>query len=1245
MQSELKKILEIGFNTFPKNAGETGRFVFDQALNRKQQGLVDDEAAMNVEEKKENEAIKRKAESLKVQAANANLDGETKEVINRLLQKSVDPWNAEDFTALGYQNKVADLLSKDVTPEAAATFRGEVKKLEEEDDSWSTIFTIQRSVRKKIQDLQYRTESYTEIVKTPKGKTEFQALLKQVRKLNKDDDSVDRSLKRKLTELTTGTGPVLTDAASKQIYEVRPFSDDLKTVMAKHKGAIEGPGATGKANFRTLLALKKEESRIEFQMTRLCEELDAIINKNLSKVRLKTAKQKVLEDDSELIGITLKEGTEIEYNDPADPSMTGTRKTAKIKRITFDEHNIRDKNGKMVDKSLGIPHIHMENGADLTLGRFKKWVDATDATEKINSVEEIERATGMAAYGIKLEEGMMLSYPRRHRATDASPVETTMMHVTVKEINGATRRIRFDQPVLFNPGFPTGTDYDFRESLTFGEFVKWKHRYEVEKSVSLDEVRKLLIKHNELENKFYGIEAKDNLPIRLDKVESKFEELEYPDEVGSKYLIIDQDAESVTVDAFGKMSFSEFFYWVKNNHVRRVDKKKSSAVINSDKEKKLEKETVDTHEKDIIKTKERAGEEQQERAIADAERRAAGSVIETMKDVWFTTTFLSMKDLWNMGKEVLEFMKRKHERRSKGRYSQVGSRLPWVLGTEFERVKQAAENEEAGKYKEAMEHWSIEKVKTTLHRTTSKDEAKACLQVLVHKGEVRWDDHEMWDTLNKLTARYTLRGAELFIPKPENMPQGKSGENMALKALDALYGEGTGNEWFMDNTSKYNSIKNNFEYEFKQLENDPKGTGGPAGELFNMLTAWREGEYVNPQKYEAMLDGAIKFGKMNAEQKMFYIIAGVITRQGDDPLNGRHNPHGETLLHIDRVAELNSKYCPQFPMLDYFTQEEVPDYSLIDPKTGKYGKMRKFNFSDYEKWAHMYFWKEYEKGKPGAQFSAFMWEKALLADSTRTRISKGIRNAEGMDHDDMHLYGPPLSLTEIDSLLAPQSGNKKYLTNEGYMNVYQGYNQYIVSLSYTIENATDDAERQKRMATLKDLINGFVIFDATLDGRRFKDKGSGVARLDNSHYEKGTVVDGACPLRVHQLQLQNLVVKIGRAYGQDWDQWLYKKKTGSMLDDKEKQKQQAYERKLDGLKTLIPELLEQDNGEKAMAVIKEMRTKGELDTHKGGSIDVDALRGSPSSRRPPMGEYREMLRKGREWELEHMRKGGHGGGH
>lgn len=1214
------------FQKFAADAGYPSRMVAQVAAPAAGGGVEDEEAETpaGADEAEREARLAREAEERRREArrnrremehriAAADFSDDTKELMRECLVSSIADEKTERV------NLVEDLLDRRIDE---ARFRYQLDAMQREDDSWSVIFHTQREIRKQIWALQWRTESYIEYI--PRGKEKFESLLKGARSLNCQDDTLDRSLKRELSRLTEareGTAALLHPEQAREIYNADPVKEGPEKTLKKYRTIIESAEG-GRLVYKRLLAYKKEEMRIERQFNQLYNSFENIVVQNLQKARSKAERERLVKMASRTVGITLKPGTKIKFDYPDILQLGADKDTVTITEVTFDPVQIRDpKTGKVIDQINGAPIVHLDNGAALPIGRFKKWIDVAGGVEQVSSLEDAEQLLELNDYGIKIKEGMELFYPKRTR-NERGDLEVHPAYVRITAISG--NRIKFSEPVLFQPGY-AGIDKDeMRQELSIDEFVKWWRRYEVEASVDLEELRQNLRIFNKNVNKAYGKNEKENPPILV----QQGEQIRYPDESGTKYVILNVD-DGVTLNNGERFAYPEFFYWVKNNNIERIPER--DKTVEEVKDERERDEFVESAKKETESAAEEAraqGEKRYADIKKDAKKRAAGSFIEKLKETWFQTQFLSVRDLWNMIKEVVEFVKRKHERRSKGRYGQVGSRLPWVIGPEFERVKQSAENEEVNKYKEAMEQWSVEKVKRTLHDTNSKDIAKACILTLLHHGEMRWDDQHFWKTLNRLTARYTLRGAELYIPEAHLIPPGQSGEDMVEPAINALWGAGQGSSWFQENISKYNSNKNNFEYEFKNLEADPKGTGGPSGECERLLKVWRDGGYVNPQKYEEMIDGAIKYGKMSAEDKMFFIIAGCVMRQGKDP-------HGETLLSLDRPGELDSKYLNQFPLLDFFTQGRVVDYTLWDetkdngpgkPKGG-WGKKRKFQLRDYEHWKNEYFPNDFEACKPGKQFSRFMWEVMLMDEMVRTRISKGIRNAENMDHDDAHLYIPPTTPTEVDSITTGPTGQKKYFTNAGYANGLAGFNQYIVALSYSLEEETDEDRKKDKSTALRDTINAFIRYDAILDNRFLKADGDKRARLDDRHMQRASIVDfsDGCKLQVHRDQLRNLVLEIGKAYGQDWHTWLYGQKTGSYFDPKEKQKQDEYERRLDSLKDMISRLYAQDNGKKILDIVRRMRARAEVNDK-----DPFALRGLTASKRPPRDEILKLRQQARE---------------
>lgn len=1235
----------------------------DESNNQAEQEEAEQQAEQQQAEEERRERRQRQASQIE----QASLSQRTK----RLMRESLASDNTER------QNLVDEVLNGQKTE---AEFLRRIDVIETQDASWEHIFTTQRGIRKKIQQLQWKTESYLQLTR---NKTKYEPLIKNIRKLNRDDDMHDRELRKELFALTISASPpgpnqILQPNEAREMYEIDPLRDEVgfRRIMNKYKPRIETL-PKGNRLFKRLETFKNYERDIERRFQTLEDELVKIIQQSIDKINKKKEKERIKKILSASTGIRIQDGVEIEFDDPGNLVLPPGVTTIKIARVDFDDVSIYDSEGRHIDTRLGIPHIELSNGARMTPARFKKWSDGANAREKINTVQEVEVATGLSLFSLKIHKGMELSYPRKKRNERGETIDEPQA-VRIQDINEATREITFSAPVFFQPGLHESDPDEMRTRMNFGEFVKWWHRYEVEKSVGLHELQQLLKQYNDIDNQMHGIEPAENLPILVEKNEKlRSTELE------KDFVIKNIEADGVVLENGEKFSFPAFFYWVKNFDVMKVSGGEGShagagaagglagtgAGGGADDAHGAEaggdhgagEHGKDGHGEDAHKRP-----PPEEEVITD-DRGFFGKIA----DVWYKTTLLSFKDIWTIGHEVKEFIKRRHERRSKGRVGLVGKRLPGLMGSEFERIYRSSESEEVSKFKEALEKEDIDRVKHMLYRTTNIDVAKACIMTLTHKGEMRWDDHHLYGTLNKLTARHTLRGAELFIP--HHIPRGKTGEDMARDAIDALWGKGIASEWFMENTSKYNSHKKEFEYKFKQLENDPKGIGGPIGECKMMLAKWRRGEYVNPMEFEAMIDGAFKWGKMTAETKMFFIIAGVLYRQGD-------KEDGETLLSFDRIGELDSLYSNIFPLIDFFTQKYIYDENMWDATKGKWGKSRKLKLEDLRDYAELYFPNDFKNGEPQEEFSRFMWEIMEMDHSVRVRMDKGIRNAENMDHDDAHFIIPlaiPKQIIEFTG--SPTGGQKKFFTDRGYMNAYVGFNQYIITLAHLIQDlkkkeqgfiekerhATTPEQKQdaqeklaehrdllkaKRNA-LRDVINSFIQYDAILSNiyKKAGSDASRFARLDKSHYESVSVVDSSNTVGVYQKQMRNLVSEIGDLYlkndpnfGPDAIRSLYETKpTGSMLDKEEKKNQLDFELKLEKAFTQLSNKMQDEEADKAIDIIMKRfeRSRPYEKDKEAEKNQPDALRLIPDCPRPRPEEIEKLEKEYEE------RKKKRGGGH
>lgn len=561
---------------------------------------------------------------------------------------------------------------------------------------------------------------------------------------------------------------------------------------------------------------------------------------------------------------------------------------------------------------------------------------------------------------------------------------------------------------------------------------------------------------------------------------------------------------------------------------------------------------------------------------------ATGSVSEThtphrgyLGKLWQESRFLAVDDIIGLGKSVYEHYERRWHRRSKEKFSTVGKGLPFSYGTEMSRIKQQAEDEEVHQNQEAMEHWGIDQIVEALKEAQNPDQLKACFEVLMKKGHIRWDDCHMWQALNKWVPDY------LAIPIPENhnpyardKNTNKTGFEYIEKAIDYLWGESTYQEWKEQNDSNFNhKVKENFEHG-KQLEGDPKvdpeGKGGVDFELRRLLANHKNGDYVDPHAYEGLLHFIIEYGKGSGpETKLYYIIEG---------LTAENPKTHETIIPLERLSSINSEYCNAFPMLDYLTKKDVADPNSPNGK-------RPWTLADFKAWAK--YWDEgSEPGKenmPNKRVSDHIWNYALTDRKTILRNNKGIRSAEKMDHDDAHIIIPLTDETTVARACQSTTGAKSYFTQEGYGNAFPGYNQYIKTLG----------ERADKPKLIK-AIRSFVIFESIMDSRYKKEDDKTYARLGGEVWKRGSVVDD-WPAITHKKQLYGVIEATAQAYGNPKLLDIVAKmqeKTGSMEDKTEKQHQSQVQKALDEFGEEFEKTVRGDRCQKLLSVINNANLRG-----------------------------------------------------
>lgn len=538
-----------------------------------------------------------------------------------------------------------------------------------------------------------------------------------------------------------------------------------------------------------------------------------------------------------------------------------------------------------------------------------------------------------------------------------------------------------------------------------------------------------------------------------------------------------------------------------------------------------------------------------------------------LQGLWRQTRVLSLSDIWNLGKTCYEYHDRRFRRNQQAKFSDVAKDVKY-FAPEMKRINQQAENEQVNQYKEAMEQMGIWQIQDILRDTNDRDELKACFNVLATKGQIRWDDIAMWQAVNRFTA------SKYYIPIPTNgdpativdKKTGRTGMDFMELALDSMWGEGQFSGWFSENKSAYKSgIQKHYE-KGKELEGVQ---GGHNKRLEALLYKHKSGEYVDAQEYEGLIEHSINAGKSDGEGKFYYMVEGVAAK----------NKYGRTIMSFDRIAHLNSEMLAKFPFLEHMCSA---------PGRPKDGISYKLTRDDFELWQ-----REFDKDnsmncKPNQHVVDFLWKNVIPSNGNITRCNKDLRNADNLDHDDMHMFLPVVTTSIITSVCQTVGGGgKELLTKEGYMNGYAGFSQYFKVL----------AENGKRKV-LAQAVKSYVRFDSIMQNKFQRNK-TGFARMDEGLMDKSVIVSEFAPRHYIQ-QLNPLVHSILEAYiydlpadhpkkkeisrtiellAQDQEEW------GNKSGDQEKKDAEELTRYLNKFDSTLDTLIETDNGQKMMDLV------------------------------------------------------------
>lgn len=335
------------------------------------------------------------------------------------------------------------------------------------------------------------------------------------------------------------------------------------------------------------------------------------------------------------------------------------------------------------------------------------------------------------------------------------------------------------------------------------------------------------------------------------------------------------------------------------------------------------------------------------------------------------------------------------------------------LNAYHKRRYSGTEVEAANKWKEGMENEGSHALLQYLHVTNNKDAIRGIISLLCSRGEMNWNDVDVWKAL----CRQSRYGDDMPIEACRHDDVLR--DTWLRKLITEIWNDRElYYHWRTENDSKIKSGKQGFTDTADQLSN--VAGGGMAAELekqlkLKLLTPPGElpPEDVKPHLYEEVLDYAMRNGKMSMEEKFYYLIRGV---EAD-------------IIGVERLRSLcgeKGEILMKFPFLDFFYQKN----NSIEEIKG-FAKEIQEDGAEYE-------------FKPGLKTTLFLYYKVARSESMRMRISKATaRIAEGIDHEDIPFMITQLDWNTVRSLADVISGSRQKVTFEGWKNSYVGFNTYM----------------------------------------------------------------------------------------------------------------------------------------------------------------------------------------------------------
>ncbi|MDH3324375.1 MAG: hypothetical protein OEL89_01940, partial [Candidatus Peregrinibacteria bacterium] len=363
-------------------------------------------------------------------------------------------------------------------------------------------------------------------------------------------------------------------------------------------------------------------------------------------------------------------------------------------------------------------------------------------------------------------------------------------------------------------------------------------------------------------------------------------------------------------------------------------------------------------------------------------------------------------------------------------------------GKEFWRLLNNSESERVNEFKEGYADDTDAQIRESLSSSKDQDEVRAILDLLNERGVLHWDDPVLLGALNRIQSTYYFDVDK--DSKPDSIEQLKS------KIRDACAGV-----WSQEVFRQWdNSKDDNLSKKMEGWHSEFTASQDRRGLLRGMLRDWKMGVNlgnIDPTRYEAYISFAIKDGKMTIEDKFYYLIMGVTTK----------NSSGKSLLSMEAFSRFSDGgYFSLMPQMDFFAPDErswKKDGKVYtdEKKATEAGAVaRGWNYSDFECWTREIKTANFE---PGDAVRKFIHRTVERSANVKDRFIKTASKQKEMDHDDAPSRFAAMTLDAVQSWSATESHTEIKSTMVAWRGFLLGANQWF----YQAYREISELEAQK----------------------------------------------------------------------------------------------------------------------------------------------------------------------------------------